>query len=173
MEKTVDALRKELVKIRTGIATPAMLDNITVDYYGTPTPIKHIANITVPEPRTLSIHPFEKKMLSAIDKAIQLSELGLPPNNDGESIRINLPMLTTERRKDLAKQVRSVGEEAKVGIRNIRRDENDEIKKQGKLEAHSEDETKGLLNKVQIVTDEYIVKLEKVISEKETDIMHV
>jgi ribosome recycling factor len=173
MQKTLDSLRKNLVKIRTGTATPAMLDNILVDYYGTMTPINHVANVTIPEPRSLLIQPFEKKMLEAVEKAIHTSELGLPPNNDGKSIRLSLPVLTTERREELAKKVRSIGEENKIGIRNIRRDENENLKKLAKDKSQSEDDIKHLKDKIQKLTDEYIKKVDEIVAEKEKDIMAV
>jgi len=173
MQKTLDSLKKELAKIRTGVATPAMLDNIRVDYYGTMTPINHIANVTVPEPRSLLIQPFEKKMLEPIEKAIHASDLGLPPNNDGKAIRLTLPVLTTERREELAKKVRATGEEGKIGIRNIRRDENDNLKKVTKKESQSEDTIKQLKDRVQEITDEHINKVDEIVAEKEKDMMEV
>ncbi len=173
MQKTVDSLKKDLAKIRTGVATPAMLESVMVDYYGVPTPINHVANVSVPEPRTLSIQPFEKGMIDAIERAISSSDLGLPPQNDGVTIRLNLPILTTERRKELAKKVRGVGEEAKVGIRNIRRDENDSLKKQAKETGESEDELKHEKDIIQNLTDKYIGFLDKLVQEKEKDIMDI
>ncbi len=173
MQKTIESTIKDLAKIRTGIATPTMLDHITVDYYGTPTQINHVASITVPEPRCLVIQPFEKKMLGDIEKAIIASDLGLAPNNDGNIIRLNLPILTSERRKELAKQVRKIGEEGKISVRNIRRDENDVLKKDSKNSKMSEDETKDLLGEIQIITDDYISQIEKIIADKEADILEV
>lgn len=173
MQKTIESTIKDLAKIRTGIATPTMLDHITVDYYGTPTQINHVASITVPEPRCLVIQPFEKKMLGDIEKAIIASNLGLAPNNDGNIIRLNLPILTSERRKELAKQVRKIGEEGKISVRNIRRDENDVLKKDSKNSKMSEDETKDLLGEIQIITDDYISQIEKIIADKEADILEV
>ncbi|MFC1585101.1 ribosome recycling factor [Fibrobacterota bacterium] len=173
MQKTLDSLKKALTKIRTGVATPAMLDNIMVDYYGTMTPINHAANVTIPEPRCLLIQPFEKNMLEVIEKAIHSSDLGLPPNNDGKSIRLTLPVLTTERREELAKKVRGTGEDAKIGIRNIRRDENENLKAEAKKESHSEDVTKNLKDKIQSLTDDYIKRIDDIVAEKEKDIMNV
>ena len=173
MLKTVDSLKKDLAKIRTGTATPAMLDHIMVEYYGTMTPVNHISSVTVPEPRTLCVQPFEKSMLSPIEKAIQASDLGLPPNNDGHAIRLTLPVLTTERREDLAKKVRAAGENAKIGIRNIRRDENDNIKESAKDKSESEDTIKTNKDLIQSLTDEYIKKLDVIVAEKEKDIMNV
>ena len=173
MQKTVDSLKKDLVKIRTGVASAAMLDSITVDYYGAPTPINHVANVTVPEARTISIQPFEKGMMEDIEKAISKSDLGLPTQNDGNVIRLNLPVLTTERRKELAKKVRSVGEDAKIGIRNIRRDENEHLKRAAKAAGESEDDIKYDKEKIQTITDKYIGILEALVSEKEKDMMDI
>ena len=173
MEKSVEALIRDLAKIRTGVATPSMLDNVKVDYYGTPTPISHVANVTVPEPRTISIQPFEKNMLGAIDKAILMSDLGMTPANDGNQIKLNLPILTTERRLDLAKKVRAVGEEGKISVRNIRRDENENLKKEAKENSQSEDEVKHLKALIQEITDKYIAQLDVLIHEKEKDITEV
>lgn len=173
MQKSVEALRKDLTKIRTGVASPAMLDNIFVDYYGTRTPVPQVAAITIPEPRTLAIKPWEKGMMQAIEKAIQASELGINPVNDGTFIRLNLPVLTEDRRKDLAKLARKAGEETKVAVRNIRRDENEAIKKAAKDAGLSEDSLKGELDKIQKITDKYIAVIDQVIAEKEKDIMTV
>ncbi len=171
MQKTIDSLDKDLAKIRTGMATPAMLDDVMVDYYGTPTSINHMASVTVPEPRILAIQPFEKNMLSAVEKAIQTSELGLPPNNDGTIIRLTMPILTGERREELAKKAKSVGENAKVGIRNIRRDENAELKSLEKKE--SEDMIQQYKDEIQTITDNFIKKVDETVSAKENDIMQV
>jgi len=173
MEKTLDALKKTLTKIRTGVATPAMLDNITVDYYGTATPINHVASVTVPEPRVLYIKPFEKKMLDAIEKAIHMSDLGLPPNNDGDAIRLNMPVLTTERREEMAKKVRAAGEEGKIGLRNIRRDENENIKQTAKELSKSEDQIKIDKEIVQSITNEFVQLVDEIIIAKEKNIMDV
>jgi ribosome recycling factor len=173
MQKSVDALRKDLTKIRTGIASPAMLDNVFVDYYGTRTPIPQVGAVSVPEPRIIAIKPWEKNMMQAIEKAIQISDLGINPVNDGTYIRLALPILTEDRRKDLAKTARKVGEETKVAVRNIRRDENDALKKSAKDEGLSEDGLKGELDVVQKITDKYIAVIDQVIAEKEKDIMTV
>ncbi len=175
MEKSIDSLIRDLAKIRTGVATPAMLDNVKVDYYGTPTPISHLANITVPEPRAILIQPFEKAMLGPIDKAILMSDLGLNPANDGNTIRLSLPILTTERRKELAKKARAVGEEGKISVRNIRRDENEHLKKEAKNDAStlSEDQINDLKEEIQKITDQYIAKLDVIIQDKEKDITEV
>lgn len=173
MQKSVDAVRRDLAKIRTGIASPSILDNVFVDYYGTRTPIPQAAAITVPEPRTLAIKPWDKSLMQAIEKAIQASEIGINPVNDGTYIRLTMPVLTGDRRKDLAKQARKIGEEAKVAIRNIRRDENDRLKKELSGAGHSEDELKGWQDKVQAITDKVIAEVDKVIADKEKDILTV
>lgn len=173
MEKSIEVLKKDLAKVRTGMATPSMLDNIKVDYYGTPTAISHVSSITIPESRTLSIQPFEKKMLGVIEKAILASDLGITPSSDGQVIRLNLPILTTERRQELTKRIKSIGEEARVSVRNIRRDENESIKKQAKDAKQSEDQVKQFHDKVQQITDKYIAQIDVVVSAKEKDIMHV
>ncbi len=173
MQKSVDALRKDLTKLRTGLASPAMLDNVFVDYYGTRTPIPQVGAVSVPEPRTLAIKPWDKGMMQAIEKAIQTSDLGINPVNDGTYIRLVLPVLTGERRKELAKTARKIGEEAKVAVRNIRRDENEHLKKAAKDSGASEDELKGELDKVQKITDKFTAIIDEVVSDKEKDIMTV
>jgi len=173
MQKSVDALRKDLTKIRTGLASPAMLDNVFVDYYGTRTPIPQVGAVSVPEPRIIAIKPWEKGMMQAIERAIQMSDLGINPVNDGIYIRLALPILTEDRRKDLAKTARKVGEETKVAVRNIRRDENEALKKAAKDAGLSEDGLKGELDIVQKVTDKYVAIIDQVIADKEKDIMTV
>jgi ribosome recycling factor len=173
MQKSVDAVRRDLAKIRTGIASPSILDNVFVDYYGTRTPIPQAAAISVPEPRTLAIKPWDKGLMGAIEKAIQASDIGINPVNDGTYIRLNMPVLTGDRRKELAKQARKIGEEAKVAIRNIRRDENDRLKRELTGAGHSEDELKGWQDKVQAITDKVIADVDKVIADKEKDILTV
>lgn len=173
MHKTVDALRKDLAKIRTGLASPAMLDNVFVDYYGTRTPIPQVGAVTVPEPRTLAIKPWEKGMMQAVEKAIQTSDLGINPVNDGTYIRLVLPVLTGERRKELAKSARKIGEEAKVAVRNIRRDENEHLKKAAKDAGISEDELKNELDAVQKITDKVTAEIDEIVADKEKDIMTV
>lgn len=173
MQKSVDTLHRELAKIRTGIASPSILDNIFVDYYGTKTPIPQAAAITIPEPRCLAIKPWDKSLMQAIEKAIQISNIGINPVNDGTFIRLNMPVLTGERRKELAKVAKSVGEEAKVAIRNIRRDENEHLKKAAKDQSWPEDQLKGEMDKVQHLIDKYVAEVDKVISEKEKDILTV
>jgi ribosome recycling factor len=173
MQKSVDAVRRDLAKIRTGIASPSILDNVFIDYYGTRTPIPQAAAISVPEPRTLAIKPWDKGLMQVIEKAIQASDIGINPVNDGTYIRLNMPVLTGDRRKELAKQARKIGEEAKVAIRNIRRDENDRLKRELTGAGHSEDELKGWQDKVQVITDKIIADVDKVIADKEKDILTV
>ncbi len=173
MEKTIDSMRKDLAKIRTGIASPAILDTVNVDYYGTPTPLNQIAAVSVPEARQLAIKPWEKNLLQAIEKAILASDLGLNPVNDGNFIRLNMPILTQDRRKELAKVVKKIGEEAKVAMRNIRREENDHHKKQAKEDKISEDMIKDDLDQIQALTDKFIATIDKLVDEKEKDILTV
>lgn len=173
MQKTVENVRRDLAKIRTGTASPAILDNVFVDYYGTKTPISQVAAITIPEPRCLAIKPWEKNMMQPIEKAIMTSNIGINPVNDGTFIRLNMPVLTGERRKELAKMAKGIGEDGKVAIRNIRRDENEGLKKTLTGAGHSEDELKGWMDKVQTLTDKFIAEVDKVIAEKEKDILTV
>lgn len=173
MSKAIHTLKKDLATLRTGRATPAILDKVVVDYYGTPTPISQLANINAPEPRLLLIQPWDKSALKDIDKAIQQSDIGLTPSNDGQVIRIVVPPLTEERRKDLVKVASKDGEETKVAIRNIRRDANDEIKKLEKAGTISEDESRRHQETIQKTTDKFIAEVDKVVKEKEKDIMEV
>lgn len=173
MQKAVEATQRSFNTIRTGRASTSLLDRVTVDYYGAPTPIKSLANINTPDGSTIAIQPFDKTSLGAIEKAISLSDIGLTPSNDGAIIRLNIPPLTTERRKELVKQAGKYSEEGKISVRNIRRDGIDEVKKQEKSSDISEDEAKGLQEKIQKLTDKYIAKIEQVLAEKEKDIMTV
>lgn len=173
MTKAVDALRNDLTSIRTGRATPSLLDRIMVDYYGTPTPINQVANISVPEPRMMLIQPWEKSMLKVIEKAIQTSELGINPNSDGTAIRLNLPQLTEERRKELVKTVNKKGENGKVEIRNMRRDANEIVKKQLKAKEFTDDDVKEATDKIQKLTDQFMKEIEKVLANKEKEVMEV
>lgn len=173
MEKTVEHLTKDFGGLRAGRANPAMLDKITVDYYGSPTPINQLGNIGVPEPRLLVIQPWDKTSIPDIEKAILKSDLGVNPSNDGNVIRISIPSLTEERRKDLVKVVRKRAEEAKVAIRNIRREANDSLKGLEKEGQISEDEHKKRLDEVQKTTDNYIKEIDKLAGGKEKDIMEV
>ena len=171
MEKAVDFLVSDYAGIRAGRANPHVLDKIRVDYYGTPTPLQSVGNITVPEPRMIQIAPWEKSMIKEIEKAIMTSDLGINPNNDGSVIRLIFPELTEERRKELVKDIKKKGEDAKVAIRNIRRDGNDALKKLGKSSEVSEDEIKDLEDKLQKVTDKYIKDVDKLIEDKSKEIM--
>lgn len=173
MEKAVDFLISDYAGIRAGRANPHVLDKIRVDYYGTPTPLQSVGNITVPEPRMIQIAPWEKSMIKEIEKAIMTSDLGINPNNDGSVIRLIFPELTEERRKELVKDIKKKGEDAKVAIRNIRRDGNDALKKLGKSSEVSEDEVKDLEDKLQKVTDKYIKDVDKLIEDKSKEIMTV
>ncbi|MBO5244539.1 MAG: ribosome recycling factor [Selenomonadales bacterium] len=173
MKKTIDALRREFASIRTGRATPALLDKITVDYYGTPSPINQVANISVPEPRMITIQPWERNMIGDIERAIMKSDLGLNPVNDGTMIRLSIPQLTKERRQEIVKVVHKKTEEGRVGIRNIRRDAIDAIKKLEKAKEISEDELKKAQDDMQKLTDKYIKEADKVMAAKEKEVMEV
>ena len=172
MTKTLDGLTKELATIRAGRANPHILDKLTVDYYGTPTPLQQVANITVPEARMIQIQPWEASLIKEISKAIMASDLGLNPNSDGKIIRLVLPELTEERRKELVKDVKKKGEAAKVAVRNVRRDANDAFKKLAKQDI-SEDEIKELEEKIQKVTDKFVKEIDKAVDEKSKDILTV
>ena len=172
MQKAYDFLLADYQTIRAGRANPHVLDKLKVDYYGTPTPIQQVGNITVPEARMIQIAPWEKSLIREIEKAIMASDIGITPNNDGTVIRLVFPELTEERRKDLVKDVKKKGEEAKVAIRNIRRDANDAFKKLAKTEI-SEDEIKDLEDSVQKITDKYIKDVDKAIEDKSIETMTV
>ncbi len=172
MEKALAHLEGDYQTIRAGRANPHVLDKIKVDYYGTPTPIQQVGNISVPEPRMLQIAPWEKSLIKDIEKAIMMSDVGITPSNDGAVIRLVFPELTEERRKDLVKDVKKKGEDAKVAIRNIRRDGNDAFKKLGKEEV-SEDEIKDLQDKLQKMTDQFIKDIDAAIDSKSKEIMTV
>ena len=173
MTKSVEAVRSDFTHIRTGKATTALLEGIKVDYYGTPTPIDQVANISVPEMRLLAIQPWEKNMIGEIEKAILKSDLGLNPVNDGRLIRVPIPTLTEERRKELVKLVGKMAEDGKIAIRNIRRDVNDNIKKAEKNHELSEDNAHDELNEIQELTDTFIKKIDEVLKIKEDEIMEV
>ena len=173
MDKTIEALKFEFSTIRAGRANAQMLDKIRVDYYGTPTPINQVGSISVPEPRTLMISAWDKSAMKEIEKAIRNSDLGLNPTNDGEVIRINVPALTEERRKELCKQAKKASEEFKVRIRNERRDANDKLKKLEKEGEITEDELKKAQDNVQKMTDKYTKEIEALLETKEKDIMEV
>ena len=173
MEKTIEALKHEFSTIRAGRANAQMLDKIRVDYYGTPTPINQVGSISVPEPRTLMINPWDKSAMKDIETAIRNSDLGLNPTNDGEVIRLNVPALTEERRKELCKQAKKASEEFKVRLRNERRDANDKLKKMQKDGEVTEDELKRGQEDVQKLTDKYIKEIDSLLAVKEKDIMAV
>ncbi len=175
MLKALDVLRKELASLRTGRASLAMLDGITVDFYGTPTPLNQVANMAIPDPRQITIQPWEAKMLGEIEKAILKSDVGITPTNDGKLIRLNIPALNEERRHQLVKHAKKLAEECRVAVRNIRRDINDDIKKKSKDKAAhvSEDETKKLQEEIQKLTDAYIKKIDDGLVHKEKEIMTV
>ena len=173
MEKSLESLENEYSNIRAGRANPNILKKIKVDYYGVPTPLQQVGNISVPEARTIVITPWDRSMVKEIEKAILCSDLGLTPNNDGKSVILNFPELTEERRKDLVKDIKKKGENAKVAVRNIRRDANDYFKKQNKANEISEDEQKDYEDKVQKLTDKYIDKIEAAIEDKSKEIMTV
>ena len=172
MEKAISALKRELATLRAGRASAALLDRIQVEYYGAMTPVNQLANISTPDPRTLVIQPWDKSSMSEIERSIMKSDLGLTPANDGSIIRLSVPALTEERRLELVKQTKKYGEEAKVAIRNIRRDANDDIKKLEKTDI-SEDESRRYQDDIQKSTDKYIAEVDKVLSGKEKEIMEV
>ncbi|MCA6074231.1 ribosome recycling factor [Fulvivirga sedimenti] len=172
MGKALGHLKSELAKIRAGKASPSMLDSVMVEYYGTPTPLSQTASVTTPDARTIFIKPWEKKLITDIERAIMNSDLGLNPQNDGEQVIINIPMLTEERRIQLVKQARAEGEHAKVSIRNIRKDTNDGLKQLQK-DGMAEDDIKRAEDKVQQLTDEHTKKVDEILDRKEQDIMTV
>lgn len=173
MEKCVDYLVAEFASIRAGRANPNVLNKIRVDYYGTPTPIQQVANVSVPEPRMIQIAPWDKSMIKAIEKAIMTSELGINPNNDGVVIRLVFPEVTEERRKELSKDVKKKGEEQKVAVRNVRRDGVDAVKKMEKASEITEDDRKDLEEQLQKLTDKYVKDIDKAVEDKTKEIMTV
>jgi ribosome recycling factor len=173
IDKTLDDLRRDLTKIRTGRANLGMLDGITVPYYGTPTPLTGVASLTVPEPRLIVIKPWDRNSIKDIEKALKEANIGINPMNDGEVIRLPIPPLTEERRKEIAKQVKSKGEEHKVAIRNIRRDANELLKEQLKKKAISEDDLKRSSEKVQKETDAGVARVDEIIQKKEKEVIEV
>lgn len=173
MQKSVDNLKEEYVTIRAGRANPHILDRLRVDYYGTPTPIQQVANVSVPEARMIQIQPWEASLIKDIEKAILVSDLGLTPNNDGKTIRLVFPELTEDRRKELAKDIKKKGDNAKVAIRNIRRDANDAIKKENKAGDISDDEAKNSEDEIQKITDKYIAMIDSDIDDKTKEILTV
>lgn len=173
MQKTCETLKADYDGLRTGRASASVLDKIRVDYYGTPTPINQVGTISIPEARTIVIQPWDKSVLPALEKAILSSDLGLPPNNDGKLIRLTFPPLTEERRKQLAKSAKNTAEQAKISVRNIRRDGMDELKKAQKAGEISEDDQKNLEAKIQKLTDTYTEKVDQIAAAKEKEIMEV
>lgn len=173
MEKTIEHMTTDFSSIRAGRANPHVLDKLRVDYYGTPTPIQQLGNISIPDARMIQIQPWEKSVLKDIEKAIQASDIGINPTNDGTVIRLVFPELTEERRKDLVKDIKKKGEAAKVAIRNIRRDGNDAFKKLGKSDDISEDEIKDMEDELQKITDKFVKQIDSLVDEKSKDIMTV
>jgi ribosome recycling factor len=173
MDKTVEAFRTEISKIRTGKATTALLDSVKVDYYGTMSPLTQVGNVTVLDVHTIAITPWDKSMVQAIDKAILASDLGLNPISDGTNLKIPIPPLTEERRKDMVKLVKKFGEESKVALRNVRRDANDHLKRTEKEKKLTEDELKEGEKETQKLTDEHILKIDEIIKHKEKEILEV
>lgn len=173
MKKTLESLEREYISIRAGRANPHVLDKLVVDYYGTPTPIQQVGNITVPEARIILIQPWESKLIKAIEKAIMASDIGITPSNDGKAIRLVFPELTEERRKELAKDVKKKGEGAKVAVRNIRRDANDALKKWSKAKEISEDDADDLEKAVQKMTDKFIAEVDKAVESKTKEVLTV
>ena len=173
IDKTLAVLKEDLNTVRAGRANPAILDKITAEYYGVPTPLKSLANVSVPDPRTLLIAPFDVSCISSIEKAINEANLGLNPSNDGKAIRLIIPQLTEERRKELTKTVKKMGEESKVALRNLRRDINDKVKKMEKDGDLTEDDLKKGLDQVQKMTDEGVKKIDEMVSKKEKEVLEV
>ena len=173
MQKAISALEKELGKVRTGRASLALLDDIRVDYYGTPSPLNQVATLSVPESRLILIQPWDHSLIGAIEKAILKSELGMTPANDGKVIRITIPRLTEERRKELVKLVKKMGENSKIGVRNIRRETIETLRTREKEKEISEDEMHQLQDQVQKITDTFVGQIDKVIAEKEKEIMEI
>ena len=173
MDKSVEATHEHFNSVRTGRATPALLDRIQIDYYGTPTPLKNMATISAPEPRMLTIQPFDPSQIKAIEKAIQESDLGLTPSNDGKLIRLPIPQLTEERRKELAKVVRQMAEEGRVAVRNVRRDVMKHLEELVKKGEAGDDEERAAETRVQKLTDEHVAKIDELLKRKEAEIMEV
>lgn len=173
MQKSYESMTAEFMAIRAGRANPHVLDKVTVDYYGAQTPIQQVGNVSVPEARTILIQPWEPNLLGEIEKAIMMSDIGITPNNDGTAIRLNFPELTEERRKEIAKDIKKRGEAAKVAVRNIRRDANDELKKMNKANELNDDQLKDQESEVQKLTDVYIKKIDDAVEAKSKEIMTV
>ncbi|WP_029733594.1 ribosome recycling factor [Deferrisoma camini] len=173
MEKALEALQRHFARVRTGRASLALLDGIRVEYYGTPTPLNQVASLSIPEPRLIAIQPWDKSVIPAIEKAILQSELDLNPTNDGNVVRVPIPKLTEERRKELVKVVRGMAEEARVAVRNARREANSELDRLQKEKAISEDDQRRMKDEIQKLTDEYVAKVDQVLKQKEAEIMEV
>lgn len=173
MQKSVESTVRSFNTVRTGRANPSILDRVSIEYYGSDTPLKSLANITIPDSSTIMIQPFDRGSISLIEKALQLSDVGMTPNNDGAVIRLNVPPLTSERRKEFVKLAAKYAEEGKVAVRNVRRDAVDSIRKQEKNSEISQDESRDLQDKVQKLTDKFIARIETLLAEKEKDIMTV
>jgi ribosome recycling factor len=173
MQKTIESTQRSFNTIRTGRANPALLDRIVVDYYGTETPLKSLANISTPDATTITIQPYDKGSMAQIEKAISLSDIGLTPNNDGQIIRLNIPPLTADRRKELVKLAGKLAEEGKVALRNVRREAVDSVRKQEKNHQIPEDEARSLQEQIQKTTDQYISKIDELLATKEKDITTV
>ena len=173
MKRTVETLEDHFKKLRTGRASTGLVENITVDYYGSPTPLSQVGNLGVSDARTIMIQPWDRKMIPVIEKAILTSDLGLNPATSGDIIRVPLPPLTEERRREITKVVRSEGEDAKVAVRNLRRDANEQVKKLEKAKEVSEDDSRGAEKDIQKITDKYIEAIDKVVAEKEKEVMTV
>ena len=173
MDKTISVLKQDLNTVRAGRANPALLDQITVEYYGMPTPLKQIANISVPDPRSLLIAPFDPKSIKEIEKAIQIANIGINPSNDGRTVRLVIPPLTEERRKELTKLIKKMGEEAKVAVRNCRRDANEDIKKLEKAGELTEDDVKSDLEEIQKMTDKCMKNIDEIIASKDKELMEL
>jgi len=173
MDKAVEALRRDLAPVRTGRASVAILDDVRVDYYGTPTPLNQVGSLTVPEPRLITIQPWEKKLIPEIERAIQKADLGINPTSDGIVIRLAFPPLTEERRKEMVRQVKKMGEEGKIAVRNARRDANEALKKLLKDKAISEDDEKRGEKEIQELTDDFVARIDRIVADKEKELMEI
>ena len=173
IQKSENLLREDLATVRAGRANAAIVDKVMVDYYGSPTPLKALANISVPEPRTLLITPFDPKSIAEIEKAINIANIGINPINDGKVVRLQIPQVTEERRKELTKTVKKMGEDTKVAVRNLRRDANDKVKKLEKAGDYTEDDVKDTLKEIQELTDKSIKEIDEIVAAKEKEIMEV
>lgn len=171
MAKAIESLKYQLTKVRTGRAQASVLDGITVDYYGSPTPVKQVGQVSTPEARLLQIQPFDRSMIAAIEKAILGANIGLTPSNDGNLIRIPFPALTEERRKEQVKDIKKAGEDAKIAVRNVRRDQNEIVKKAEKAKEISEDDSKKFQDEIQKVTDKFTAEIDRIVAAKEQEVM--